>query len=489
MKATKKLLAFLLAATMLLAILPSAFATEGTQTTCTLTISGTKAGHTYKIYQVFTGDLSTNDQGGYVLSNVKYGSSWSNSELVGTAVSETTLESYKTSGETNITEFCKNKGTEVQTVTSTDSKTVINNLVPGYYYVEEATGSVTGNDAYTKGIICVVGNTEMAVKSSVPTSEKKVKDTNDTTGETTGWQDSADYDIGDDVPFQLTAKLANDVTAYKGAYKVIFHDKLSTGLTFKNITSVKVGETALQESQYTLTRENLSDGCAFHIEISDVKTLEIQDVNEATVTVEYVATLNESAKIGSEGNPNKMHLEFSNNPNIEGGSTGTTPDDTVIVFTYKVEVNKVDKQGKELKGAGFTLYKKLPNNEKVKIKEIKADGKTTKFEFSGLDDGDYILEETETPQGFNTIEPIEFTITAEHEVQSDNPTLTKLDGGDIFKGKVETGTLTANVLNVAGNTLPSTGGMGTTIFYVLGSILAIGAAILLISKKRMNSAQ
>lgn len=484
MKATKKLLAFLLAATMLLALLPSAFATA---TSYTLTLTGTKVGHTYAVYQIFKGTLSDD---GTKLSDVKYGSSWDNTVKLGDPVPEEVLASWeKNSGAQNIEEFAKHKQATYKTVQSCDGKTLIDLLEPGYYAVFEVTENVSGHDSYSRSIIYVLGNAEAAIKSSVPISEKKVRDINDSIGTPTGWQDSADYDIGDEIDFKLTATLADDVNAYVGPYKVIFHDKQSAGLTFKKISSVNVGGKVLNNTQYTLD-QTPSDGCSFHITIADVKADGIKAADSAVVTVEYVAELNENAVIGSTGNPNEMYLEFSNNPNVEGGSTGTTPKDTVIVFTYKINIDKINQEKKPLGNAGFTLYK-IVNNVEVLVKEIKATKDGTKFEFKGLDDGDYVLRETETPDGYNTIEDIKFTITASHDEEADAPKLISLDFGHLGTGDITTGGLTTNfqVENRAGNTLPSTGGMGTTIFYVLGSILAIGAAILLISKKRMNGVQ
>ena len=221
--------------------------------------------------------------------------------------------------------------------------------------------------------------------------------------------------------------------------------------------------------------------------------------------MEYSSTLNDQAVLGSTGNPNTMHVTYSNNPNDEqGGENGKTPDDTVIVFTYKVVANKVTKnpdydpevEGSEqyipLKGAGFTLYKKNASGKYVAVgSEVKGDEMTT-FEWKGLDDGDYKISETTTPAGYNTIADIEFTITAEHDVLSDNPALTSLSGnattGELtFTSDTTEGYLSADVINNAGSTLPETGGIGTTIFYVLGSVLLVGAAILLITKKRMSA--
>lgn len=174
------------------------------------------------------------------------------------------------------------------------------------------------------------------------------------------------------------------------------------------------------------------------------------------------------------------------------------------MFTYKVIVDKVTKNpnynpdvvGSEeytpLKGAGFTLYKKNASDKYVAIgSELKGENMTT-FTWSGLDDGDYRLVETTTPAGYNTIAPIEFTITAEHEVLSDNPALTALSGnitsGDAkFTADKTAGSLSGDVVNNSGTQLPETGGMGTTLFYVLGSVLVLAAVVLLVTKKRMST--
>lgn len=181
-------------------------------------------------------------------------------------------------------------------------------------------------------------------------------------------------------------------------------------------------------------------------------------------------------------------------------STGKTPDDTVIVFTYKVVANKVDENNVALKGAAFKLEKKIGseyqlvdfvNATETAGKYTIVDPNKTTFEWTGVDDGDYRLTEIITPEGYNTIAPIEFTVTAGHKKEFDFGTRTEvlesLTGGDKVSGNVSTGQLTTDVVNKKGSSLPSTGGMGTTIFYVVGSILVLGAAILLITKKRMSA--
>ena len=258
---------------------------------------------------------------------------------------------------------------------------------------------------------------------------------------------------------------------------------------------VKIDGTTVDSSKY----EVVTTGDTFEVRFADLKTTTARA--GSVITVEYSATLNDQAVLGSTGNPNTMHVTYSNNPNDDqGGESGKTPDDTVTVFTYKVVANKVTKNpayvegGSEpeyisLKGAGFTLYKKNASGKYVAVgSEVKGDEMTT-FEWKGLDDGDYKISETTTPSCYNTIADIEFTITAVHDVTSVNPTLTSLTGGNKFTGEVSTGAVSADIENNTGSTLPETGGMGTTIFYVVGSILVLGAVVLLVTKKRMGASK
>ena len=218
------------------------------------------------------------------------------------------------------------------------------------------------------------------------------------------------------------------------------------------------------------------------------------------VVLTYNCTLNNDAVVGKAGNPNTVHLEFDNNPNKcgEGTPGGKTHDDTNIVFTYKTVFNKVDKDKNPLTGADFKLEKKvkgkwvdvttLGDGTNKPAKTGDTTGST--FTFTGLDDGQYKLTETTTPGGYNTIDPIEFTITAEHDVKSDNPALTALTGtGDkefTMTPDLNAGSLSADIINEKGSTLPSTGGIGTTMFYIIGAIMVIGAGVVLISRRRMN---
>ena len=505
MKHIKKLASLLLALVMVFALATTAFADE--TTTYSITINNSAEGHTYEAYQIFTGDLVEKD-GTKILSNIVWGSGIS--EAGQTALGDAAAKAETLKTEDDAKAFAKAVAPYLTTAagsanTVTDGKYVISGLAAGYYLVKDQDGSLTGDsDSYTEYIIQVVGNVTATPKSDVPEVEKKVKDTNETTGETTGWQDSADYDIGDSIPFQLKATLADNVSSYT-TYKVVFHDTLSKGLTYNNDAKVYIGGT--KTDGFTVTSTVNDDGTTtLTVSCDDVKALGAG--NSSVITVEYTATLNGNAVLGSDGNPNEVYLEYSNNPNKseEGNNeTGNTPEDTVIVFTYKTVINKVNGQGNPLPGAEFTLEKKVlktPADEE-KGTEAVYEWKTitvvknkegTTFTFSGLDDGNYRLTETVTPAGYNTIAPIEFTVTAEHDVLSDNPALTSLSGnattGELtFTSSTTEGSLSADVVNKAGSVLPSTGGIGTTIFYVLGGVLVLAAVVLLVTKKRMSGAE
>ena len=493
MKLFKKFASFVLAFAMVMAIaMPSVVKAAGNGS---ITITGAKAGHTFEAYQIFAGDASDK-----TLSNLKWGSGVTPDGQTALGNAKTKADSLKNDSDAKdfAYEVSKYLATASASSVADGQDYKINGLAPGYYLVKDKDGTVPQEQAYTKFILEVVGtNVSAAVKSSVPTSEKKVKDTNDTTGETTGWQDSADYDIGDQVPFQLTGNVADDYSQYKGAYQLVFHDTLSNGLTF-NENSVKVyvndSDTPVSSDQYTIAYP-ATDNHSFDVTINDVKSL---GDHVTKVRVEYTATLNENAVIGSVGNPNTMYMEFSNNPNSTTGTDkGQTPEDKVIVFTYKVVINKVDSRRIPLAGAAFKLEKVLSNGEKKLVKEYtigedEDDSEKTRFEFTGLDDGKYILTETVTPEGYNTMDPITFNITASHDTKSDDPKLTDLNGnavdGEIkFTVNETKGTLTASVVNYMGSELPSTGGMGTTVLYVAGTIMILAAGVFLVMKKKAEN--
>ena len=492
MKKIKKMLAVFLAVIMVAVVSIPAFAAEGK----TYTITAPDNGHTYEVYQIFTGDYYNG-----VLSNIKWGKNGTgttgeavSSEIITELTGATGSDTEKLDA---IEKYVNLKSEKFGTVSNGNPLTVPG----GYYLIKDVDGSQEGgNDAYTLYIVQVVDNVTITPKADVPEFEKKVQDADDTAGTTTGWQDSADHDIGDTVNFRLKGTVADNYDAYK-VYKFVFHDTESKGLTFQGVTSVKVDGVEIRTGYEVV--ESPDDDCTFEVVFENLKNIESVHAG-SEITVEYTSELNENAVIGSVGNPNTANLEFSNNPNDEqGGETGETPDDTVIVFTYKTVIDKVNGEQNPLGGAEFTLEKFVADEEGAEnYNEVKGNwnsvGKAvvteegTRFTFSGLDDGAYRLTETKTPDGYNTIDPIIFTVTAGHDVESDNPALTSLNGNKVsgeitFTPNQGEGSLTATVVNQSGLELSETGGIGTTIFYIIGGILVLGAGILLITRRRMNS--
>ena len=492
----KKFASILLTLVMILSLTGSIFAAE----TYTIYLQGNSdistfaltTARSYNVYQIFIGDVE-----GKTLSNVKWGANGTGTGAVDAAVlTELTAltqasDTAKLDAITKYVDFSKAAYSTIEVGGS------LSGVPAGYYLLKDTTTLPEGQE-YGTHLVMVVGDTTITPKVGEVESEKKVKDINDTEGTPSGWQDSADHDIKDEVSFQLSGTVSDNYANFE-TYYYCFHDTLSAGLTFKP-ESVKVYVVNFNEAgkevttdvaadQYTVVTTGLADGCTFEVKFTNLK--KIGAVNaDSKIYVEYTAILNENAVLGSAGNPNTMYLEYSNNPNASGegdDTTGKTPVDKVIVFTYKVVVNKVDgSTGDSLPGAGFTLYKKNSNGEYTAIgKEIKGDNLTT-FEWKGLDDGDYRLEETTTPAGYNTMAPIEFTISAEHDIDADDPKLNELDGGVLGTGVVDTGAITKEIENNRGTVLPETGAEGTVMFITVGAILATIAAVFMITRKKMS---
>ena len=504
MKKTKKLLAFLLAMVMVLAMGMTAMAAS--ETTYKITIDNSKGGHIYEVYQIFTGDLSKDANGKLILSNVDWGNGVKKEELLA-ALNNAWKTSYTTAAQvadhvkdfqdnsTDAVDFSKIVAAYLTPDPTAKTPVGANNyeisgLKAGYYLVKDEKGALSpdADDAYTAYILKVVEDITVTPKSSTSSVEKKVKDINDTTDTTPGeWQDSADYDIGDDVPFQLTATLGDTVSDYT-TYKIVFRDKLSSGLTYNENATVKLGDTDITNF-FTITYNKNTN--LLTVSCDDVKAANIGAGNGSKIVVEYTAKLNDDAIVGDGGNSNTVTLEYSNNPNDT--TTGSTTGDKVTVFTYKVVINKKDGTGNSLTGAEFTLKKLLKNGTEIVIDATKNE-EGTEFTFNGLDDGTYKLTETVTPSGYNTIDPITFTISANHDEESDNPQLTVISGaktsdseGDItLTATLSEGKLAADVVNESGAILPSTGGIGTTMFYVIGGALVLVAVVLLVTRKRMS---
>ena len=497
MKLFKKLASFILAFAMVMAIaMPSVV--MAADTTYKLTLQNTVEGHTYEVYQVFSGTLSTKNNK-KVLSDLKWGSGVKADAYTETAKAKAETLTDETTARAFAKELVDQKklSAATKTVQSTTGTTEIAGLAAGYYLVKDTDSSLANkNDSYTAYILQVVGDATTSVKSDVPSSEKKVKDINDSTDtETTEWQDAADWDIGDEVPFKIEGKLPSNYEKYT-KYTLKFHDKQQAGLTFKRDTvKVFIDNTEITEGFRVV--ENPEDKDTFDVVFDDLKTTSAK--NNSVIRVEYKSVLNEQADLGKPGNKNTMYMEFSNNPNNEQGGeteTGKTPEDTVIVFTYKVSVNKVNENNEKLDGAEFTLEKKVKGNPDVWKPITKVAGTANDvFEFKGIDDGEYRLTETKAPDNYDKLsDPIYFNVTAGH-VDGADPYLDTFSGnitsGNVgemaFTANKNTGILSTTIQNKPGSSLPETGGMGTTVLYAAGTLMILAAAAFLVMKKKAES--
>ena len=490
MKRVKRVLALLAAFALVLAMAVPAFADGANQGTISVPAGSS---HTYKIYQIFTGDYSNGK-----LSNVKWGQNSKNREgaSVGGKVSEDVLNQLAAVVNDSdakklevIEKYADLDNKEFATVTHSNSAKV----APGYYLFKDTT-TTAENEVY---ITEVVGDVTIKAKNSnVPGFEKKLKDTNDTEGTTTDWQDVADHDIGDKIPFKLEGTVPDDYVEYD-SYYFAFHDEEEAGLTF-NPESVKVSVDGAEIKTGFAVENSPTDGCSFEVVFSNLKDITAVQAG-SKIRVEYTATLNDKAVIGGDGNLNKAQLEYSNKPSVTD-SRGKTVWDNVVVFTYQVVVNKYANsvaEDNKLAGAEFTLTKKLEGGTTKDIAVVKTpEGK--QFTFKGLDDGVYTLTETVTPEGYNTIDPITFKVSANHAITwdgtGDRNTLLESLTGNPVTGKITfaknanvNGSLVTDIINKSGTVLPSTGGMGTTVFYVVGGGLMAVAVVLLVTKKRMEN--
>jgi len=406
---------------------------------------------------------------------------------------------------------------------------VIEGLNTGYYIVIDTAAASNGNyTSFTLGMLTVVTgeNATATVKRDFPSFDKQIGDINDTTDvkDTYTFNEAADHDMGDAVPFKLIASVPSNIAKYD-TYKMIFHDDLQKDVFTFNSGSVKVKYYASSSDttgtdvteSFTVNTADLAENDKFdksHTDGTEDFTVTCNDIkkignitlsSEGHFEIQYTATLTTDAKMGAEGNWNGAYLEYSNNPNVSGtgdtNNTGKSPTDYCVAFTYQTVIDKIDGITKApLAGAEFTLEKKLEDGSKKKIDVVTA-VEGTRFMFNGLDDGTYVLTETKVPNKYNGIEPITFTISATEDQTDGSEALTSLtaDGGaraTFATGKVyltdgttdpssaDNGSVKTTIENLKGSTLPSTGGIGTTMFYVGGGVLVAGAGVLLITKKR-----
>ena len=476
----KKLFAILLALAMIFAMSATVFAADEDDTTAPKLTINNAAGHTYEIYQLFTGDVHEN-----TLSNVVYGTNYypNSEEDIGKPADSEILNGLVTVEDVLALGL---KGDAQQTVSDDngDGIIVVEGLTPGYYLVKDITANTDMPDDQTKSavILQILGDATITSKHASLVPSKKVKD-NDAGSD---WQDSADYAYDQSVPFQLSVSLPTTLNNY-ATYALTFHDKAAAGFGEPAIGNVYIqhGDEQIAitntdtTTNYVVDADGCGDencGCAFTVTINNVKAIyeaagETFSTNDKVV-VEYTSVLEDGATVGAAGNINSMYVVHPDGKSVE---------DSVTVYTYKLVINKVDDNNQPLEGAGFKLYKKNADGEYEIIGAEKKGTNMTTFEWVGLDDGEYKLEESTVPAGYNKIDDIEFVITATH-----NPELTALSGGTLATGVVNTGVIAANVQNNAGSVLPETGAQGTFMLIGGGTLLVILAAVFMITRKKMS---
>ena len=477
MKKVKRVLALLAAFALVLAMAVPAWA-EGN--TGSITVEKAKAGETYSIYKIF--DVVSYDTSVSPSKIVyKVTSEWKDFFAIGKAgakyitldknnqVSKTSLDASNAADFAKAAiEWANTKKIKATASEVADEKGVtFTDVADGYYLVNTSLGAlcslnnVTGNNAL------------VSEKNSVPSVEKKVKNGS-------VYDDSNSAKIGDTVDYQTTITITGNVK------NVVLHDKMEKGLTFdNNSVKVKADNGDVAGSNYTLTTSNLSDGCTFEIEFKDDYIANLPAGTQIIVT--YSASLNKNAVIGTTGNKNDTWLKYGN-----GGSVT----DETKTYSYSFDLVKTDNSNKLLAGAQFELYTDKNCTDKVALVKdgdnyrvasatekattnftsaVIVSNDTSKITVNGLKgETSYWLKEIKAPKGYNELEePYEFTMGANNMSATLNGTQWG-DGG-------------VHVINNAGTTLPSTGGMGTTVFYVVGGGLMAVAVVLLVTKKRMEN--
>lgn len=537
-KAIKKLLAALLAVAMLCAMAIPAFAgTEGDITTW----------HSFSAFQIFKGDVEGNDIKDFKISNVTWGSNIADNpaafldQLKADSTLGTQFQFIDATDANTAQKVLEviSKWDDSDANSIAFARVVCHYLYPdanatpepavkggggsdhihfdeaGYYLVVDTTPFNPGDfdHAYNSFLLMVTHanwNVPITPKAEKPSVKKEVFDNFDNQdGTSTGvFGSSADHAINEKFQFKLTATLpasTDHAYDYYDTYAVCFKDTLSEGITYDKLDSVVIksnGNTynITDSSKYTIDTTDLETQNYFEVNIPDVKTCaEGLDLNDgATITVTYTAHLNDKAYVntrsGSTENKNSVQLQYSNNPR-PGEYWGTTPKSEVCVYTYQLNNTKYhddDNPNNVLAGAGFRLYsdKACHDEDEIKLKmnddgtysrDFSTEGKGVEmisgqdgqFNVKGLDAGTYYLKETKTPDGYGACANKEIVISATHDVNHVDLS----------------GNLSTTIINkkAGGITLPSTGGIGTTIFYVVGGGLMVAAIVLLVTKKRMEN--
>ena len=507
----KKVMSIFLALVLIFAISVPAFAAENE--TFTLTITGA-TGHTYDVYQIYTGDISQEGDK-TVLSNVKYGvNHYPVNGAVGDAVPAVELENLVAAQKPTDLLDSGVKGTPYKndlTPAQGETSIVIDGIPAGYYMIVDVSPELPDGQTKSPIILQVLETVTIASKHASITSEKKVDDKNDSVTDEDGvnWQDAADYDIGDAVPFQLSVTLPITMNAYD-TYELTFHDQQAAGfdapvitrvyILKKDGTEITIDPATATTSGYTLYNTCPSEdtcefgGCSFAVKVGDIKQLygDKAFADGDKVIVEYTSLLKDTANIGEIGNENGMYVCHPD---------GHTPLDYVTVLTYELKINKIDGANRQaLAGAGFTLKKwNAAANDWMNVGDEIVGGDITSFIWKGIDGGIYKLSETTTPAGYNTIADIEFVVDSTHKTEwikggnfafedliAKNRAGTEIVFADKNAENIEDGKLEGDIENYKGTILPETGAQGTFMLIAGGALLVMVAAVFMITRKKMS---
>lgn len=463
------LLVLLCTAALLCAATLPAFA-EGAPAKGSITINNAADKETYDIYRIFDLESYTDDgKYSYTLSEKWAAAGFGTAEAFTTYFDLTGgyVHPKTTYTETTAAEFAvkalafakeKNFGND-GSANANGSSVSFNNLTLGYYLVDTSLGT-----------LCSLTTTNPTVrideKNSVPDIEKKIVENNQPV-------DSNNATIGSKINYQVT------IRAKKGATGYVLTDTLSKGLTFNNDVVVKSGNTT-----YAVTTDyTVATGTSNDFTVTFNQSMLDKLTGDTDIVVTYSATLNKDAVIHGEVNKNTAQLKYGNN--------SKTTEKTTETHTYKFDLVKTDANNTLLAGAKFKLYDAKEGGNEIPLVKLEGDhtyrpavaGETgvvietlgdAPITIQGLANGTYWLEETQQPTGYNKL-----TERKSVKLENGNNTATMSDKTYVSGG--------LHIVNQSGTVLPGTGGMGTTLFYVVGGGLMVAAFVLLVAKKRMEN--
>lgn len=359
-------------------------------------------------------------------------------------------------------EYAKtNSISPIATKAATSETVEMTGLDLGYYLVDSTVGTLCRLTTTAKEV-------SITDKNEAPVIENKVAVTTDT------YDVKNTANIGDELNYKTS------INAQVGAEGYVLANTYSTGITYEEVTEVKIGDTVVDPTNYTVTPTTNGFTVEFKQEFLD--TLETDTV----IDVYHKATLNENAVIAGVGNTSTATLTWGEKDTKTASSVATT-------YTYEFDLVKTDNESVMLTGATFKLYDAETEGNEIAVVKV-SDGVyrvATAGEtgvaieagiatIQGLGNGTYYLEEVTPPEGYNKLNNRQAVTISDGNKKS--TTSTDADVTTYVEGGV-------NVINKTGVELPTTGGMGTTILYIVGSILMVGAGVIFIAKKKMSKAQ